>query len=659
MLDGATVISIGKVGQPSRAGPYPGTLPFRRADHDLFFGRAADVAAVIGMWRDNHLTVVTGPAGCGKTSLLRAGAVPALADTGADVLAVGDLAHGATFPVAALPDHDPYTLAVLRSWAPEEAPTRLAGQTVSGFIAERAGRRPVFAAIDQMEELPWQVGPRWSLAQRFMQELADAVRPGSRLHLLLVIREDAAGILAEPITGGLRHQIGKLTPEGAAAAITQPAAVEGRRFTEDAAEYLLADLRASGTSRFVAAGETEPSLLQAVLTRLWRALPPDLEIITKSAVRTYGDVDEALRDHCSQILAAVADEHELSPRQLRNWLLATFVSAQGAPARVPEGLTSTGGTDNAVPRALVRRHLLTALSEDGVRSYKLLSSRLVDALRDAAVERIRSPDPAGYLTAAGYAAVAGELELAARHALRVLETAQEGDFPLRAEAYSLLGNLAKEQGKPAAAAERYGEAAAMFEAVRDTDAVGRQLAAAGEMLAALGDFPEAVRELRAAADRLPNDPGVQTEFALALWKLGEGRAAVAVLTAALGIDGGYPAALQARGEILADLGEAADAMRDLERVAGRAGPSVQAARGLALAELGDQARAQREIDTALEANRWNGPALYYAARAAVLRGEPVTARGLARKAVIATDPALPPHHLDAARRLAGQNGAAG
>jgi Flp pilus assembly protein TadD len=611
------------------------------------------------MWRDNRLTIAVGPAGCGKTSLLRAGVLSSIEATGADVLAIGDLASGATFPAAALPEHNPYTLAVLRSWAPEESPARLADQTVSGFIAQRVGRRPVFAAIDQLEELPLKVGPRWALAQRFMHELADAIRPGSRLHLLLVVREDAAGILAEPIAGGPCHRIGTLTPERAVEAIIRPAAVEGRRFTEDAVERLVADLRTSGTDQFVVADEVEPSLLQAVVTRLWRALPTDLEVITKSVVRTYGDVDDALRDHCGQILAAVADEYELSPKHLRKWLLANFVTDQGASARVPEGLNSTGGMDNAVPRALVRRHLLTALSEEAARSYKLLNNRLIEPLRDAALERIQSPEPAVYLIAAKYAMVAGEVELAARHAMRTLETAPEGDFRLRAEASSLLGNLAREQGKPAAAAERHGEAAVLFEAVRDTDAVGRQLAAAGGMLAAQGNFPEAVRELRAAADRMPGDLGVQTEFALALWKLGEGRAAVAVLTAALGIDGGYLAALRARGEILADLGKAAEAMRDLERVAGNISPSTRAARGLALAELGDQARAQREIDTALAANWWNGPALYYAARTAVLCGDQITGRGLARKAIIATDPALSPHHLEAARHLAGQNGAAG
>jgi tetratricopeptide (TPR) repeat protein len=652
-------MKTGKAGQPTRVGPYPGASPFQQSDHDRFYGREADAAALIGMWRDNRLTIAVGPTGCGKTSLLRAGVLPSLADMGGDVLAIGDLEFGATFPVAALPEHNPYTLAVLRSWAPGESPARLADQTVSRFIAERGGGGPVFAAIDQLEELPSTVGPRWSLAQQFMHELADAVRPGSRLHLLLVIREDVAGVLAEPIAGGPRHRIATLTPEGAIEAIARPAAVEGRPFTDDAVERLISDLRTGGTERFASADRVEPSLLQATLTRLWHALPADQELITKSAVRAYGDVDEALSDYCGHILAAVADEHELSPRHLLSWLLANFVTAQGTRARVVEGPVSTAGMDNAVPRSLVRRHLLTALSEDGARSYKLLNSRLIEPLRDAAMERIRSPDPAGYLRDAEYALVTGELELAARHAERTLEITPEGDFRLRAETYSLLGNLAREQGKPAAAAERHADAAAMFEAIRDTDAVAHQLVAVGNMLAVQGNFPEAVRELRAAADRMPNDPGVQTEFALALWRLGEGRAAVAVLTAALGIDGGYLAALRARGEILADLGEARDAMRDLDRVAESSNPSTRAARGLALAELGDQSRAQREIDIALAANWWNGPALYYGARAAALSGDQIKARELARRAVIATDPALPPHHLDSAHQLVGQNGVAG
>lgn len=60
-----------------------------------------------------------------------------------------------------------------------------------------------------------------------------------------------------------------------------------------------------------------------------------------------------------------------------------------------------------------------------------------------------------------------------------------------------------------------------------------------------------------------------------------------VLTKVLGIDGGNVAALQARGEILADLGEARYAMLDLDRLNLQGRPSTRAARGLALAELSD------------------------------------------------------------------------
>ena len=77
---------------------------------------------------------------------------------------------------------------------------------------------------------------------------------------------------------------------------------------------------------------------------------------------------------------------------------------------------------------------------------------------------------------------------------------------------------------------------------------------------------DALDELKSAIDRMPSDPVFQTDLAIALWQLGESRAAVAVLTSVLSMDGGNRVALRARGEILADLGEARRAMLDLDRV---------------------------------------------------------------------------------------------
>jgi len=285
---------------------------------------------------------------------------------------------------------------------------------------------------------------------------------------------------------------------------------------------------------------------------------------------------------------------------------------------------------------------------------KLVSERLIEPLRHAANELPPMVEPAEYLRSAEQALTLGELDLAERYARETLRTTPGTGLRLRAEATSLLGNLAHEREKPADAEAHYRTAARLFEAVQDTGAVASQLAAVGQALLAQGQPADAVQELRAAADRVPNDLMVQTELAWALWELGQSGAAVAVLTGVLGVDGGNPDALRARGEILADLGDARDALRDLDRVTDRDRPSARAARGLALAELGD-GNALKEIEGALADAPRNGQVLLYAARAEALGGDKVAAQELARRALNATDPPLPPHQRQAALRLVGES----
>ena len=151
---------------------------------------------------------------------------------------------------------------------------------------------------------------------------------------------------------------------------------------------------------------------------------------------------------------------------------------------------------------------------------------------------------------------------------------------------------------------------------------------------------------------------MQTELGLALWQLGDGRGAAAVLSDVLSVDGGNASALRARGEILADLRDARNALRDLNRVTLDAWPSARAARALALADLGDQVAANREIEDVVAKAPHNGRVLLYGARAMERGGDQIAAEELARRAVDAMDPPLPPSHRDAALKLAeGKNGA--
>jgi hypothetical protein len=67
---------------PSRlalpAEPYPGLRPFEADEHRIFFGREEMIDAIIDRLARNNLVVVHGASGSGKSSLVRAGVLPAL-----------------------------------------------------------------------------------------------------------------------------------------------------------------------------------------------------------------------------------------------------------------------------------------------------------------------------------------------------------------------------------------------------------------------------------------------------------------------------------------------------------------------------------------------------------------------------------------------------
>ena len=58
--------------------PYPGLRPFRAEDQPLFFGREAQVGAMLRQLEDHRFVAVVGSSGSGKSSLVRAGLLPAI-----------------------------------------------------------------------------------------------------------------------------------------------------------------------------------------------------------------------------------------------------------------------------------------------------------------------------------------------------------------------------------------------------------------------------------------------------------------------------------------------------------------------------------------------------------------------------------------------------
>ena len=246
MADWAAVQRIGAAARRPN-GPYPGQRPFLQTDYDSFFGREIESAALLELWQDNQIVLAAGPAASGKTSLLQAGVLPMLAGNRAHALPPGRVSFGTTFPTTALPRHNPYTLALLRSWSRGEPPTRLVDLTVSDFIRAYAQTHPgpVYAAIDQVDDLQADANPRQAHRDKFLAELADAVQAEPSLHLLLLSREDTADLVSARLPGAARFDLAALTGPGAIEAVAGPAAGAGRPFADGAAETLIADLQTS------------------------------------------------------------------------------------------------------------------------------------------------------------------------------------------------------------------------------------------------------------------------------------------------------------------------------------------------------------------------------------------------------------------------------
>src|SRR6516225_3032202 len=58
--------------------PYPGLRPFRVEESVVFFGRDEQIDQLLARLERQHFLAVVGTSGCGKSSLVHAGLIPAL-----------------------------------------------------------------------------------------------------------------------------------------------------------------------------------------------------------------------------------------------------------------------------------------------------------------------------------------------------------------------------------------------------------------------------------------------------------------------------------------------------------------------------------------------------------------------------------------------------
>ncbi|MVZ98889.1 hypothetical protein F8568_000515 [Actinomadura sp. LD22] len=520
-----------------------GRRAFDEPDREAFRGRTRETGEVRGTWAQSRLTVLHGGAGVGKTSLLRAGVVPELRDKGANVLPVAHVAYRPAFPVAALPEHNHFRLAVLGSWYPRASPIQISELPIGPFLRKHrrldrlGGRLPTLAAIDGAEAL-LRTSPRHERHRRaFLDDLTALMKEEPDLHLLLAVRDDAvdealelAARLGQPSPA--MCSLGPLTPGAAHEAAGALLRGAGRN-AEDLAAALVRELRTVRTAGGVqTTSRVEPALLQLVCVLLSEGLPGDAEI---SAERLHGEVDRVLAEFCSHSLATIAADHSLPPEHVLSWFRGVFGGPRGRAGVLEARLWDD--VPKAVVDAVQDRHLIRARLRGQERYHELQHPRLIEPLGrlGGRAVPIRRPGPSIRLRQAHRALLDGDPELARRHTDAAVRACGEGDLKVRAAATTFLGDIAYEQGDASTAISRYREAATICEAVPDNAGVGWLLAGTGRILLA-SDAGAAVRQLQAAASRLPHELSIQTALGQALWRSGRTRAARAVLEDVLGQD---------------------------------------------------------------------------------------------------------------------------
>jgi WD40 repeat protein/DNA-binding SARP family transcriptional activator len=228
--------------------PFKGLVPFEAADAEFFFGRERLIDELVARLVGPTLLCVIGPSGSGKSSLLRAGLLPALAS-------------------GALPGSDRWRQVVLR---PGSRPTERLVEAVGAQLQDvlgclGAGERLV-VGVDQLEEL---FAPSVDEDERrsFVDVLVEAAwDPEGRAIILPALRADFFGRLAPyadlaELVGGNHVLLGPMSERELRRAIEGPAERAGLLVEPDLVETLVDDV----------AGEAGGlPLLSTALLELWQ-----------------------------------------------------------------------------------------------------------------------------------------------------------------------------------------------------------------------------------------------------------------------------------------------------------------------------------------------------------------------------------------------------
>ena len=311
--------------------PYKGLAAFTQNDAVDFFGRSAEISRMVTMIEANRLSAVVGPSGSGKSSLVLAGLLPALA--GGAITGSETWIGVRTVPGAHPFDELATALGAISTEPLSVLATELAAADGEGLlrVAKRIGRElecELVVVVDQFEELFTLVGDETVRDRFIICLLATATDPQSRVRIVLTLRADFFHhVLVQPELGpiiGRDHlALAPLDAEGLRLAIVAPAADAGLEFEPGLPERIVADLKGQPGSL---------PLLQYTLDRL--ALAAGDGFIADHYYEQLGGVMGALSDRAETTFQGLTLNQMGAAQQILTRLLSVSDEADDIRRRV-------------------------------------------------------------------------------------------------------------------------------------------------------------------------------------------------------------------------------------------------------------------------------------------------------------------------------------
>ncbi len=330
--------------------PYKGLAAFGEPDAADFNGRDAAVEQLVAAVAVNRLVAVVGPSGIGKSSVVRAGLIPALrtgAVNGSEDWLIAEFSPG-SHPFERLAT----ALYGVAAWAPHDLEALL-GEDEQGLIkaVERylPDGAPLLLVVDQFEELFTLTGDGVQ-RDHFLQTLTAAIRePASAIRVVVTLRADffdrplahaEFGRLLEAATVPLAAP----SNDELNAMITEPAGALGVGFEPGVVNHMIGDV----------AGESGAlPLLEFTLTELFDTR--DTDVITQAAYDASGGVTAALGRRAEEIFAGLDEQQRLVARQVFMRLVTPGEGGRDGRRRVRIGELRRLGFDRAALDAVLTR----------------------------------------------------------------------------------------------------------------------------------------------------------------------------------------------------------------------------------------------------------------------------------------------------------------